>query len=108
MVEKFINGFVSEVKHPNIFLFSLMLANKFKGELLIKDDMDESLPDIIVLIDGVFYDIFGEVDSNIIELDGYNVLDKLNVLSNIRFYNYIKWSFIHQESDDEMYYNDVN
>jgi hypothetical protein len=108
MVEKFINGFVSEVKHPNIFIFSLMLANKFNGELLIKDDMDESLPDIVVMIDGEFYDIFGKIDDGMINSEDYSVLNKLNLLSNIRFYNYAKWSFIHQESDDEMYYNDVN
>ncbi len=60
MIENFINGFISEIKRPNVFLFSLILANKFNGDVLIKDELDESMPDIIVLIGDEFYDMFGK------------------------------------------------
>jgi hypothetical protein len=108
MIENFINGFISEVKRPNIFLFSLILANKFKGEVLIKDEIDESMPDIVVLIGNDIYDMFGKIDNGIVNIDEYVVLDRMNLLFNIKFYNYSKWSFVYEENDDEMYYNDVN
>ena len=108
MIENFINGFISEVNRPNIFLFSLILANKFKGEVLIKDELDESIPDIIVMINGEFYDMFGKIDKGIIDIDDYVVLNRMNLLFNTKFYNYAKWFFVYEENDDEMYYNDVN
>lgn len=108
MIENFINGFMSEVERPNIFLFSLILANKFKGEVLIKDELDESIPDIIVMINGEFYDMFGKIDKGIIDIDSYVVLNRMNLLFNTKFYNYAKWFFVYEENDDEMYYNDVN
>lgn len=108
MIENFISGFISEVKRPNIFLFSLILANKFKGEVLIKDELDESIPDIIVMINGEFYDMFGKIDKGIIDIDDYVVLNRMNLLFNTKFYNYAKWFFVYEENDDEIYYNDVN
>ena len=108
MIEKFINGFVSEINRPNVFLFSLILANKFKGDILIKDEIDESMPDIVVLIGDDVYDMFGKIDKNIINIDEYVVLNKMNLLFNLKFYNYVKWSFVYEENDDEMYFNDVN
>ncbi len=108
MIEKFIEDFNSQIKRPNVFLFSLLLANKFKGEILVNFQSDDSMPDVVVLIGTDFYDMFGKIDDNIINVDDYTILDRLSLLYNARFYNYAKWSFVYEENDDEMYFNDVN
>jgi hypothetical protein len=110
MIEKFINDFVSEVRDPNVFLFSLILANKFNGDVLIysDDENQEYYPDIVVLIDGKIYDMFGEIDEGIVELDSYAVFDKLSLLNSVKIYNYCKWAFMYEVNEDQMYYNEVN
>ena len=108
MIEKFIEDFNSQIKRPNVFLFSLLLANKFRGEILVNFQSDDSMPDVIVLIGTDFYDIFGKIDSDIINVDDYTILNRLNLFYNTRFYEYVKWSFVYEENDDEMYFNDVN
>lgn len=108
MIEKFIEDFNSQIKRPNVFLFSLLLANKFRGEILVNFQSDDSMPDVIVLIGTDFYDMFGKIDSDIINVDDYTILNRLSLLYNTRFYEYVKWSFVYEENDDEMYFNDVN
>lgn len=110
MIEKFINDFTSEVRDPNVFLFSLILANKFNGEVLIYMDEDDEgyYPDIIVLIKGKIYDMFGEIDEGIVELDSYAIFDKLSLLKSVKMYNYCKWAFVYEANEDQMYYNEVN
>jgi hypothetical protein len=110
MIEKFINDFTSEVRDPNVFLFSLILANKFNGEVLIYMDEDDEgyYPDIIVLINGKIYDMFGEIDEVIVELDSYAIFDKLSLLKSVKMYNYCKWAFMYEVNEDQMYYNEVN
>ena len=107
-VEKYIEDFVSSVSSISPFVFSLMLANKFKGKVLIKDSEDDELPDVVVLIDDNYYDVFGVIDRYIITKDDYKALDTLSLLANIKFYHYIKWSFINEECEDQLYYNDIN
>ena len=107
-VEKYIEDFVSSVSSISPFVFSLMLANKFKGKVLIRESEDEELPDVVVLIEDNYYDIFGVIDRYLITKDDYKALDTLSLLSNVRFYHYIKWSFVNEVSDDELYYNDIN
>ena len=108
MIEKFIEDFNSQINRPSPFLFSLILANKFKGEILVNFQSDDSMPDVVVLIENNFYDIFGKIDDGIISIDDYSILDRLSLLYNTKFYQYARWSFIYEENDDEMYFNDVN
>lgn len=107
-VEKYIEDFVSSVSSISPFVFSLMLANKFKGKILIKESQDDELPDVVVLIEDNYYDIFGVIDGYLITKDDYKALDTLSLISNVRFYHYIKWSFINEECEDQLYYNDIN
>lgn len=107
-VEKYIEDFVSSVSSISPFVFSLMLSNKFKGKVLIKESEDDELPDIVVLIDNEYYDVFGVIDKHLITKEDYKALDTLSLLSNIRFYHYIKWSFINEECEDQLYHNDIN
>ena len=107
-VEKYIEDFISSVSSISPFIFSLMLANKFKGIVLIKESEDDELPDIVVLIDEEYYDIFGKIDKYLITKEDYKSLDTMPLLSSVRFYHYIKWCFINEVSEDEMYYNDIN
>ena len=107
-VEKYIEDFVSSVSSISPFVFSLMLANKFKGNVLIKESQDDELPDVVVLIENDYYDIFGVIDRHLISKDDYKELDTLSLLANVRFYHYIKWSFINEECEDQLYYNDIN
>lgn len=107
-VEKYIEDFVSSVSSISPFVFSLMLSNKFKGKVLIKESEDDELPDVVVLIDNEYYDVFGVIDKHLITKDDYKTLDTLSLLSNVRFYHYIKWSFINEECEDQLYHNDIN
>lgn len=107
-VEKYIEDFVSSVSSISPFVFSLMLANKFKGKVLIKESEDDELPDVVVLIDDNYYDVFGVIDRYLITEDDYKALDTLSLLANIKFYHYIKWSFINEECEDQLYHNDIN
>lgn len=107
-VEKYIEDFVSSVSSISPFVFSLMLANKFKGNVLIKESEDDELPDVVVLIDDNYYDVFGVIDRHLITKEDYKALDTLSLLSNVRFYHYIKWSFINEECEDQLYHNDIN
>lgn len=110
MIEKYINDFTSMVREPNILLFSLMLANKFNGQVLMYQDEKEydAHPDIIVMINGKLYDMFGEIDNGTVELDSYMLFDKLSMLQNIKVYNYFKWVFINECNEDQEYYNEMN
>jgi len=107
-VEKYIEDFISSVSSISPFVFSLMLSNKFKGKVLIKESEDDELPDVVVLIENNYYDIFGVIDSHLITKEDYKALDTLSLLSNVRFYHYIKWSFINEECEDQLYHNDIN
>ena len=107
-VEKYIEDFISSVSSISPFVFSLMLANKFKGNVLIKESEDDELPDVVVLIEDNYYDIFGVIDRHLITKEDYKALDTLSLLSNVRFYHYIKWSFINEECEDQLYHNDIN
>ena len=107
-VEKYIEDFVSSVSSISPFVFSLMLSNKFKGKVLIKESEDDELPDIVVLIENNYYDMFGVIDKYLITKDDYKALDTLSLLGNIKFYHYIKWSFINEECEDQLYHNDIN
>lgn len=107
-VEKYIEDFVSSVSSISPFVFSLMLSNKFKGKVLIKESEDDELPDVVVLIDNNYYDMFGVIDKYLITKDDYKALDTLSLLADVRFYHYIKWSFINEECEDQLYYNDIN
>ena len=107
-VEKYIEDFVSSVSSISPFVFSLMLANKFKGKVLIKESEDDELPDVVVLIEDNYYDIFGVIDRHLITKEDYKALDTLSLLANVKFYHYIKWSFINEECEDQLYYNDIN
>lgn len=107
-VEKYIEDFVSSVSSISPFVFSLMLANKFKGKVLVRESEDDELPDIVVLIDNEYYDIFGVIDKYLITKEDYKALDTLSLLSNVRFYHYIKWSFVNEECEDQLYHNDIN
>lgn len=107
-VEKYIEDFVSSVSSISPFVFSLMLANKFKGKVLIKESEDDELPDVVVLIDDNYYDLFGVIDRHLITKEDYKALDTLSLLANVRFYHYIKWSFINEECEDQLYHNDIN
>ena len=107
-VEKYIEDFVSSVSSVSPFVFSLMLSNKFKGKVLIKESEDDELPDVVVLIEDNYYDIFGVIDRHLITKEDYKALDTLSLLSNVRFYHYIKWSFINEECEDQLYHNDIN
>ena len=107
-VEKYIEDFILSVSSISPFVFSLMLANKFKGKVLIKESEDDELPDVVVLIEDNYYDIFGVIDRHLITKEDYKALDTLSLLSNVRFYHYIKWSFINEECEDQLYHNDIN
>ena len=107
-VEKYIEDFVSSVSSISPFVFSLMLSNKFKGKVLIKESEDDELPDVVILIEDNYYDIFGVIDRHLITKEDYKALDTLSLLSNVRFYHYIKWSFINEECEDQLYHNDIN
>ena len=107
-VEKYIEDFVSSVSSISPFVFSLMLSNKFKGKVLIKESEDDELPDVVVLIEDNYYDIFGVIDRHLITKEDYKALDTLSLLADIRFYHYIKWSFINEECEDQLYHNDIN
>lgn len=107
-VEKYIEDFVSSVSSISPFVFSLMLSNKFKGKVLIKESEDDELPDVVVLIEDNYYDIFGVIDRYLITKEDYKALDTLSLLADIRFYHYIKWSFINEECEDQLYHNDIN
>ena len=50
-VEKYIEDFISSVSSISPFVFSLMLSNKFKGKVLIKESEDDEIPDVVFLID---------------------------------------------------------
>lgn len=107
-VEKYIEDFISSVSSISPFVFSLMLANKFKGKVFIKESEDDELPDVVVLIEDEYYDVFGVIEKNLINEEYYKALDTLSLLANVRFYHYIKWSFINEECEDQLYYNDIN
>ena len=107
-VEKYIEDFISSVSSISPFVFSLMLANKFKGKVLIKESEDDELPDVVVLIEDNYYDIFGVIDRYLITKEDYKALDTLSLLANVRFYHYIKLSFINEECEDQLYHNDIN
>ena len=107
-VEKYIEDFVSSVSSISPFVFSLMLSNKFKGKVLIKESEDDELPDVVVLIEDNYYDIFGIIDRYLITKEDYKALDTLSLLADVRFYHYIKWSFINEECEDQLYHNDIN
>lgn len=107
-VEKYIEDFVSSVSGISPFVFSLMLSNKFKGKVLIKESEDDELPDVVVLIENNYYDIFGVIDRYLITKEDYKALDTLSLLADVRFYHYIKWSFINEECEDQLYHNDIN
>ena len=107
-VEKYIEDFVSSVSSVSPFVFSLMLSNKFKGKVLIKESEDDELPDVVILIEDNYYDIFGVIDRYLITKEDYKALDTLSLLADVRFYQYIKWSFINEECEDQLYHNDIN
>ena len=67
-----------------------------------------TLADVVVLIDNEYYDVFGVIDKHLITKEDYKALDTLSLLSNVRFYHYIKWSFINEECEDQLYHNDIN
>jgi len=108
MVEKFIKSFTSEIKEPNPFLFSLILANKFNGIIFIKDEQDNSIIDFVVFINDKLYDQFGEVKFKDIDIENYVAFDKLSAIFSAKQYHSLKWLFINEINDDELYYNDIN
>jgi hypothetical protein len=108
MVEKFIKSFTSEIKEPNPFLFSLILANKFQGVIFVKDNEDDSMVDFVVFIDDKLYDMFGEVKFKDIDIENYVAFDKLSAIFSAKQYHSLKWLFINEINDDELYYNDIN
>jgi hypothetical protein len=108
MIEKFIKSFTSEINEPNPFLFSLILANKFDGIIFIKDDQDDSMIDFVVFINDKLYDMFGEVYFKDIEIENYVAFDKLSAIFSARQYNQLKWVFINESNEDELYYNNIN
>ena len=108
MVEKFIKGFISEIKNPNPFLFSLILANKFNGIVFIKDEQDDSMSDFVVFINDKLYDQFGEVHFKDVDIENYITFDKMSVMFSAKQYHIMKWLFINEINEDELYYNDIN
>jgi hypothetical protein len=108
MVEKFIKSFTSEIKEPNPFLFSLILANKFNGVIFVKDNKDGSMIDFVVFIDDKLYDMFGEVKFKDVDIENYISFDKFSSMFNVREYNHLKWLFINEINEDELYYNNIN
>lgn len=108
MVEKFINSFTSEIKDPNPFLFSLILANKFNGIIFVKDEQDESMNDFVVFINDKLYDQFGVINFKDIDIENYVAFDKLSAIFYAKQYHSLKWLFINESNDDELYYNDIN
>jgi hypothetical protein len=108
MVEKFINNFTSEIKEPNLFLFALILANKFNGIIFVKDEEDDSMVDFVVLINDRIYDVFGEVKLKDIDIENYVSFDKMSAIFSARQYHKLKWLFINETNEDELYYNNIN
>jgi hypothetical protein len=88
----------------NQTIFSLMLANKFKGDVYVNIDEYEIL-DMVVLIDGVYYDIEGIVESGDIPIDEYVKYDKLSLISHTETYNQVKWWFLNETNDEYNRYN---
>lgn len=74
-------------------VFSMLLANKFKGDVLVNVDEFYFL-DVVVSIDGLFYDINGEVDTEYSNKSFYIPLNKLSVLHNTSAHEQIKRCFI--------------
>lgn len=107
-IERYIDSFRAEVRDPNIFLFSLMLSNRFKGEVLVLiDEEEETRPDIVVSIGNKIYDIFGEIDSEI-DLSDYARLDRLSSIASVNMYENCKWIFINEDNYDQSYFNEIN
>ena len=108
MIEKFIKSFTTEIKDPNAFLFSLILANKFNGIIFVKDNEDESMTDFVVFINDKIYDQFGEVRFKDVDIENYVAFDKLSAIFSAKQYHSLKWLFINETNEDELYYNDIN
>jgi hypothetical protein len=108
MVEKFIKSFTSEIKEPNPFLFSLILANKFQGVIFVKDNQDDSMVDFVVFINDKLYDMFGEVKFKDVDIENYSMFDKLSAIFSANQYHALKWLFINETNEDELYYNNIN
>lgn len=89
-----INNFRNELagQEVNNTIFSLMLANKFNGEVLVKLEEYDIL-DIVVLIENNLYDINGEIDPDEIEASEYIMFDKLSLLHYTSAYQQAKWWF---------------
>jgi hypothetical protein len=101
-----INNFRCELagETVNQTIFSLMLANKFKGDVYVNTDEYEIL-DMVVLIDGVYYDIEGIVESGDIPIDEYVKYDKLSLISHTETYNQVKWWFLNETKDEHYQHN---
>jgi hypothetical protein len=107
MVEEFINKFKNEVRNPNIFAFSLILSNAFDGTILMKNNNDNTMVDYVVLIDDLLYDIFGVVNFKDIDIENYKAVNAHDFMLNIKLYNSIKWFFINEMNEDELYHRDI-
>lgn len=84
----YIMNFISEVPEPNPFIFSLMLANQFKGKVLWCSG------DFITAIDGRYYDAEGEVLAEDLDLIEWSELDRLSILESVDSYESVKWFFV--------------
>lgn len=94
-VYNWINNFRNELngKPINSMVFCMLLANKFSGDILVSVDEFYFL-DVVVSIDGLFYDINGEVNMEYINKSFYIPLNKLSVLHNTSAHEQIKRCFI--------------
>jgi len=93
----FIMNFLAEVPEPNPFLFNLILANQFKGEVLYCEG------DFITKIKDKYYDVEGEVLSDELELHMWSRLDLLSIFETVESYEACKWFFTNPYIIQDLY-----
>lgn len=84
----YIMNFLAEIPEPEPFVFCLILANQYKGEVLWNSG------NFIVKIDGRYYDTEGEIYEDELDIVTWSNVDTLSVLESANSYEQMKWCFI--------------
>lgn len=87
-----ISNFKNELKGKEInpFLFSLLMANKFKGDIYVFVDEFETIYSVCKIEEN-FYHIEGEMSGKF--ASQFIPLNKLSVLHYTQLHEQIKWNF---------------
>jgi hypothetical protein len=52
--------------------------------------------------------MFGEVKFKDVDIENYSMFDKLSAIFSANQYHALKWLFINETNEDELYYNNIN